>query len=50
MLKFDVILIKDIGSDYFALVKNKKGEHWGYYVTVGNASFRLEGMKIVTKN
>lgn len=50
ILKFDVIHIEDIDSDYFAFVKNKKGEYWGYYVTVGNANFRLNGMKIVTKN
>ena len=50
ILKFDVIHIEDIGSDYFAFVKNEKGEYWCYYVTVGNANFRLDGMKIVIKD
>lgn len=49
ILKFDVIHIEDIDSDYFALVKNKNGEYWGYYVTVGNANFRLNGMKFDIK-
>ncbi|MGN0992730.1 MAG: hypothetical protein ACI4PE_02200 [Bacilli bacterium] len=50
ILKFDVIHIGDIDSDYFAIVKNENGEYWCYYVTVGNANFRLNGMKIVIKD
>lgn len=50
VLKFDVIHIEDIGPDYFVLVKNEKGEYWCYYVTVGNANFILNGMKIVIRD
>ena len=50
ILKFEVIHIEDIGPDYFVLVKNEKGEYWCYYVTVGNANFMLNGMKIVIKD
>lgn len=50
ILKFDVIHVEDIDPDYLVLVKNEKGEHWCYYVTVGNANFMLNGMKIVIKD